>query len=63
MKTLISFLLAAILIAVVLFAILHWLIKLDFTNAWIVSISGTLTGVVFDSIREIKKKRKRNIEI
>ena len=63
MKTFIAFLLAAILIAVVLFAILYWLVKLDYTDAWITSISGTLAGVIVDSVRAIKKNRKQNIEI
>jgi len=62
MKTFISFFIAAILIAFVFFAIFYWLVKMEFTDALTTSISGTLAGVIVDSVRAIKKKRKQRIE-
>ena len=57
MKTFISFLIAAILIGLVLFAIFYWLIKMDFRDAVSASMAGAVAGFVVDYVREIRKKK------
>lgn len=62
MKMFISFLIAAILIGFVLFAILFWIVKMEFSVALIAALSGTLGGVIVDLFKERRKRKLKDIE-
>lgn len=62
MKIFISFLIVAILIGFVLFAILFWLFKMEYNNALITAFSGALAAFVVDYFRERRKRKLKDIE-
>jgi prolipoprotein diacylglyceryltransferase len=60
MKTFISFLIGAIIVGLVLFAILHWLFKIESKNAGIASFGGAFADFVISYVRQYRNNRKKN---
>ena len=60
MKTFVSFFIAAVMVGLALFVILHWLFKMDIKDAWIASFSGAFADFVVSYIREYTNSRKKD---
>lgn len=50
------------MIAAVFFAVLYWVIKLEFSNALIAAISGVVAGIVIELFNKGRKRKLKDIE-